>query len=139
MKVIDLLNKIAKGEEVPKHIMVIFEDETDVPEYEWNEKEKMYKVMEGNFGWDENLHIYPDMLNYTVIPINKKMSNKYKQELINKSYYDEIEIIEEEIEIIEEDKPIEKLGVDDWELHKQKDKLNEVIRKVNKLKKESDR
>ena len=44
-----------------------------------------------------------------------------------------------DIEIIEEDKPIEELGVDDWELHKQKDKLNEVIRKVNKLKKESDK
>lgn len=139
MKIIDLLNKIAKGEEVPKHIMVIFEDETDVPEYEWNEKEKMYKVMEGNFGWDENLHIYPDMLNYTVIPINKKMSNKYKQELINKSYYDEIEIIEEY-------KPIEELiSITNDEVEELTtkrdivDKINEIIDVVNKLKKESDK
>lgn len=137
MKIIDLLNKIANGEEAPKHIMVIFEDETDVPEYEWNEKEKMYKVMEGNFGWDENLHIYPDMLNYTVIPINKKMSNKYKQELINKSYYDEIEIIEE-------DKPTK--SIDSEYFYTNDTRYNELIDEIAlnreliiELKKESDK
>ena len=144
MKLIEVLNKIANGEEVPKHIMVIFEDETDVPEYEWNEKEKMYKIMEGNFGWDENLHIYPNMLNYTVIPINKKMSNKYKQELINKSYYDEIEIIEE-------DKPIEKITIDlNYANHYSKanvkanakylaEKINEIIDRITKLEKEGNK
>ena len=104
MKIIDLLNKIANGEEVPKKIRI----------EHW-----CYK-----FEWVEHLDNYYDKSADVDLMSVLSMS---KEEL---NY---------EVKIIEEDKPIEELGVDDWELHKQKDKLNEVIRKVNELKKESDK
>ena len=62
-------------------------------------------------------------------------------------------ILNDEVEIIEEDKPIEKLKIaflDNYEpneidrkcwnrLNEHQDKINEIIDKVNKLKKESDK
>jgi hypothetical protein len=83
MKIIDLLNKIAKNEDFPKYIMVIFDDEVEVPEYEWDVEEKIYKIMGDNFVWKNELTFYPYMLNYRVIPIDKKMNCEYKQKLID--------------------------------------------------------
>lgn len=85
MKVIDLLNKIANGEDFPKHIMILFEDEVEVPEYEWSKEEKMFVLMEETIGWRDELCFYPSMLNYLVIPINKKMNCEYKQKLIDEA------------------------------------------------------
>ena len=48
MKVIDLLNKIVKGEEVPKKVRVL--DQTLLPEYQiitWNEDLNLYEYCDG--------------------------------------------------------------------------------------------
>ena len=101
MKVIDLLNLMVIGEDLPKKIR-----------YE-----------------DEEYYLTSDEETYIGCISHSAIGRRHCLE----------QCLTDEIEIIEEDKPIEELGVDDWELHKQKDKLNEVIRKVNKLKKESDK
>ena len=101
MKVIDLLNLMVIGEDLPKKIR-----------YE-----------------DEEYYLTSDEETYIGCISHSAIGRRHCLE----------QCLTDEVEIIEEDKPIEELGVDDWELHKQKDKLNEVIRKVNKLKKESDK
>ena len=123
MKIIDLLNKIANGEEVPKKIRIDH----------W-----CYK-----FEWVEHLDNYYDKSADLDLTSALSMS---KEEL---NY--EVKIIEEEIEIIEEDKPIEKITIDlNYANHYSKanvkangkylaEKINEIIDEVNKLKKESDK
>ena len=101
MKVIDLLNLMVIGEDLPKKIR-----------YE-----------------DEEYYLTSDEETYIGCISHSAIGRRHCLE----------QCLTDEVEIIEEDKPIEELGVDDWELHKQKDKLNEVIRKVNELKKESDK
>ena len=126
MKIIDLLNKRANGEEVPNKIRIDH----------W-----CYK-----FEWVEHLDNYYDKSADLDLMSVLSMS---KEEL---NY--EVKIIEEEIETIEEDKPIEKLYeivktlplttnlVEEtiWgTVYNQQNKINEIIDKVNKLKKESDK
>ena len=122
MKIIDLLNKRANGEEVPKKIRI----------EHW-----CYK-----FEWVEHLDNYYDKSADLDLMSALSMS---KEEL---NY--EVKIIEEEIEIIEEDKPIEKISNDlnyanNYSINNMKsngkylaDKINELVDEVNKLKKESD-
>ncbi len=103
MKVIDLLNKIANGEEVP------------------NEIKK-----------DGMIYIYQEGIDY----INKETSKW----LMN-DYYITEENLNEKVEIIEEDKEIKKIDFKTAETQKEKnrvmkDKINELVREVNKLKKE---
>ena len=118
MKIIDLLNKIANGEEVPKKIRI----------EHW-----CYK-----FEWVEHLDNYYDKSADLDLMSVLSMS---KEEL---NY--EVKIIEEEIETIEEDKPIEKLiSITNDEVEELTtkrdivDKINELVKTVNKLKKESDK
>ena len=122
MKVIDLYKNIANNEELPKKIKLkdygyIFTLREDCSGYKWYGEEKMHD----DFG-----------------------------EVIHKNLEF---VLKQEIEIIEEDKPIEELksyviGTNNWieavtdlnhEVHKQNLKINEIIKVVIKLKKESDK
>lgn len=112
MKIIDLLNKIAKGEEVPKQIK-----------------------------YNGNLYFYckPCQI-YEISEANK---------LCGKDLYNTLDNLNDEIEIIEEEKEIEELP--SWctyydssvEQTKQErcnllygKKINELVRELNKIKKE---
>ena len=113
MKVIDLLNKIANGEEVPKEIVY------NTRIFRYNEYNKCYI-------WNCN-----------------------GDEFYLSTYYRLESILNDEVEIIEEDKEIEELpkyaDVNEktglacgWSFQEEKlkDKINELIKEVNKLKKE---
>ena len=109
IKIIDLFNKIANNEKVPKHIIlnnVVFHYDDNVQDYE-NDFEYLFRDSFSNFGRSE------DFLNIEV----------------------------EEVEIIEEEKEIEKITLQFSETQKEKnrlfkDKINELVDEVNKLKKE---
>lgn len=109
MKIIDLLNKIANGEEVPKKIKLknfkeIYTLREDCTGYKWYGEEKT------NNDFGETIH---ENLEY---------------------------ILKQDIEILEEPKKIEKcknyedfLEIDDYIEHL-KNKINELIDEINKLK-----
>lgn len=117
MKVIDLLNKIAKGEEVPKKIII--------GEYKYEYCERL-----------------DEMFNYKNIDTNDYLTEDWFIE----------NILNDEVEIIEEDKDIEELMIEQdgstyyirneygtkCYLTKHSyliaDKVNELIREINKLK-----
>ena len=105
MKVIDLLNKIAKGEEVPKKIKV--HGEVD------------YTI----FIFDKNRNLY-SCGDYNTLG--------YK--------YDLSLMLNDEVEIIEEEKDIEEIDKTEIEVSMSigeqicANKINELIREVNKLK-----
>ena len=109
IKIIDLFNKIANNEKVPNHIIsnnVVFHYDDNVQDYE-NDFEYLFRDSFSNFGRSE------DFLNIEV----------------------------EEVEIIEEEKEIEKITLQFSETQKEKnrlfkDKINELVDEVNKLKKE---
>lgn len=109
IKIIDLFNKIANNEKVPKHIIlnnVVFHYDDNVQDYE-NDFEYLFRDSFSNFGRSE------DFLNIEV----------------------------EEVEIIEEEKEIEKITLQFSETQKEKnrlfkDKINELVDEINKLKKE---
>lgn len=104
MKVIDLLNKIAKGEEVPKEIVY------NTRIFRYNEYNKCY------------------------------IWNCDGDEFYLSTYYRLESILNDEIEIIEEEKEIEELSLlgDPRVTCKNEiiNKINELVREVNKLKKE---
>ena len=105
MKIIDLLNKIANGEEVPKKIKNTWI-------YEWN--------------YDCTREEYCYM---------QKNGDRFDSDWLIES------ILNDEIEIIEEDKDIEELPLKGGYTNNQKGivkKINELIKEVNKLKKEGD-
>ncbi len=111
MKVIDLLNKIAKGEEVPEKI-------------KYNTK---------IYNWDEDAYLhYED--EYT--PEEAFLEGIRTDMVLN----DEVEIIEEKPKKIEECKSYEDFeGIDDYIEHL-RDKINKLIKAVNYLlEKESDK
>ena len=99
MKVIDLLNKIANGEDVPKKI-------------------KYY-----GYVWE--------FLN------NGVYSSYWFNDIELQDYLDGniLENLNDEVEIIEEDKEIEYLRNQDFYIKKVGDKVNELIKAVNELKK----
>lgn len=112
MKVIDLLNKIANGEDVPKKVKVL--DYSLIPEYRiitWNKTLELYEYIDGD-NFDRVLD---------------------KQHLSN-----EIEIIED---IPKEDKNIKKLNTNyqysfDKQIEKETiyiicKKINEIIERLN--------
>ena len=109
IKIIDLFNKIANNEKVPKHIIlnnVVFHYDDNVQDYE-NDFEYLFRDSFSNFGRSD------EFLNIEV----------------------------EEVEIIEEEKEIEKITLQFSETQKEKnrlfkDKINELIDEINKLKKE---
>ena len=109
IKIIDLFNKIANNEKVPNHIIsnnVVFHYDDNVQDYE-NDFEYLFRDSFSNFGRSE------DFLNIEV----------------------------EEVEIIEEEKEIEKITLQFSETQKEKnrlfkDKINELVDEINKLKKE---
>ena len=111
-KVIDLLNKIAKGEEVPKNIII---------------RNNIYMLKD-----DRDLY----NINFTY------------EDMYENYWLDNAEL-NEKIEIIEEEKEIEELNLDTDELLKNviitaqdyviEGKINELVREINKLKKEGKR
>ena len=109
IKIIDLFNKIANNEKVPNHIIsnnVIFHYDDNVQDYE-NDFEYLFRDSFSNFGRSD------EFLNIEV----------------------------EEVEIIEEEKELEKITLQFSETQKEKnrlfkDKINELVDEVNKLKKE---
>ena len=109
IKIIDLFNKIANNEKVPKHIIlnnVVFHYDDNVQDYE-NDFEYLFRDSFSNFGRSD------EFLNIEV----------------------------EEVEIIEEEKELEKITLQFSETQKEKnrlfkDKINELVDEVNKLKKE---
>ena len=109
IKIIDLFNKIANNEKVPNHIIsnnVIFHYDDNVQDYE-NDFEYLFRDSFSNFGRSD------EFLNIEV----------------------------EEVEIIEEEKEIEKITLQFSETQKEKnrlfkDKINELVDEINKLKKE---
>ena len=116
MKVIDLLNKIANGEEVPKKIRITILDDRITRKY--------------NFFYDEVDQEYKDD---ELFPLGARLILE--------------RVLNEKVEIIKEDKEIEELpkyvDVDEktglacgWSFQEEKlkDKINELIDEVNKLK-----
>lgn len=105
MKVIDLLNKIANGEEVPKKI-------------------KIYRIT-FELEYDEETES-----NYYMSSIDGELLN-----VICAS----VKELNEEIEIIEENKPIEKIKYEgkfaDAEHQEMRNKINEIIDRLNNLEK----
>ena len=109
IKIIDLFNKIANNEKVPNHIIsnnVIFHYDDNVQDYE-NDFEYLFRDSFSNFGRSD------EFLNIEV----------------------------EEVEIIEEEKELEKITLQFSETQKEKnrlfkDKINELVDEINKLKKE---
>ena len=109
IKIIDLFNKIANNEKVPKHIIlnnVVFHYDDNVQDYE-NDFEYLFRDSFSNFGRSDEF----------------------------------LSIEVEEVEIIEEEKEIEKITLQFSETQKEKnrlfkDKINELIDEINKLKKE---
>ena len=109
IKIIDLFNKIANNEKVPKHIIlnnVVFHYDDNVQDYE-NDFEYLFRDSFSNFGRSE------DFLNIEV---------------------EEVEIIEEEKEIEKITLQFSETQKEKNRLFK--DKINELVDEVNKLKKE---
>lgn len=113
MKVIDLLNKIAKGEEVPKKIKC----DGVIYNYEFQ------NTITGAYEYRSQ--------NYNCL-MNNMAGHLYLTDILN-----------HEVEVIEEDKDIEELTDDDIYFYPEcedeskenfKNKINELIKEVNKLK-----
>ena len=115
MKVIDLLNKINNNEEVPEKVK--YKDAI----FEYNKEQKDYIHKKDEDGW----------INETLL--FKVMNTHFINELLRT-----------EVEVIEENKEIEELEISekDRKFHSDyinniADKLNEVIRKINKEREET--
>ena len=123
MKVIDLLNKIAKGEEVPKKIRITILDDRITRKY--------------NFFYDEDDQEYKDD---EVFPLGARL-------ILERVLNEKVEIIEEEpkrIEGLEEIREITQDCFDNWTCAKRINQLNENQKKIIKavnylLEKESDK
>lgn len=117
VRVIDLFNKIANGEEVPKEIIYnngvyVYDDKDDVMDYYLNEDSYLNS-------YNNDYYLFENELNHTGL----------------------CQCLNEEVEIIEdtpkEDKKIKKLAVnlycDEDKTFKREvnDKINEIIDKVN--------
>ena len=106
MKIIDLLNKIAKGEEVPKKIRITILDDRITREY--------------NFFYDEDDQEYKDD---ELFPLGARI-------ILERALNEKVEIIEEEKDI-QEFKTNYTCSELDFEII---DKINELVREVRKLK-----
>ena len=106
IKVIELLNKIANGEDLPKRIKIqdyVFELSKDYEHYYYNEDVEITHLINHNFS---NLN-------------------------------DEVEILEDNTEEIEELKPVEDGLAYRYEWSEVPKKINELVKAVNKLRKEN--
>lgn len=106
IKVIELLNKIANGEDLPKRIKIqdyVFELSKDYEHYYYNEDVEITHLINHNFS---NLN-------------------------------DEVEILEDNTEEIEELLTIEDYECDKTDIRLNRDKINELVKAVNKLRKEN--
>ena len=109
MKVIDLLNKIANGEEVPKKIK--YNDTT----YTYHERvEKIYGFVDEQGTYLEEQYYITGVLNHEVEIIEE---DKEIEELDAISYYDETKTLYQ------------------IDYEKAQDKINELVKAVNELKK----
>ena len=110
MKIIDLINKINNNEEVPEKVK--YEDVT----FEYSKKQKDYIHKIDEDGW----------INETLL--FKVMSTHFISDLLTT-----------EVEAIEENKEIEELNDNDtYDFNHLSLKINELVRAVNKLNKESE-
>ena len=108
MKIIDLLNKINKGEEIPEKVK--YED--TIFEYDKDRKEYIHKVDD----W------YSETLLF-------KITNEHTHFIRD--------LLEAEVEVIEENKEIEELNDNDiYDFNHLSLKINELVQAVNKLNKE---
>lgn len=117
MKVIDLLNKINKGEEIPKKVK--YED--TIFAYDKDRKEYIYEL--------------DDWCSETIL---FKITNEHTHFIQD--------LLKAEVEVIEENKEIEEIdttkifeftmdSVFEWN-NEMEDKINELVRAVNKINKE---
>lgn len=115
MKIIDLLNRIATKEELPKRIR--------------------YNRLEWKKGNAENEE--KDYLN------NKgtELFNQYLERSLIESLNDKVEILEDEETDIQDIEELElydtRAEYDEADIHENREKINEIIRVVNKMQKES--
>ena len=106
IKLIELLNKIVNGEDLPKRIKIqeyVFELSKDYEHYYYNEDVEITHLINHNFS---NLN-------------------------------EEVEILEDNTEEIEELLTIEDYECDKTDIRLNRDKINELIKAVNKLRKEN--
>lgn len=106
MKVIDIFKNIADGKEVPKKI-------------KFNHKTYIYKPEWKDYASEENMGLFVDVIS---------------------SSYQITKMLNEEVEVLEEDKEIEEIKLDgqliiEWNLSQIETKINEIINKLNELKK----
>ena len=111
MKVIDLLNKIANGEEVPKKIGY------DNKIFEFDELERQYTFHNLDYSVNDDLSLSIEGLRYSTLN-------------------DEVEIIEEDKKIEKLERFIPQRESDTYctKYNEVADKINEIIDEVNKLK-----
>ena len=104
MKIIDLLNKIANGEEVPEKIKF---------------KNNIYGLIERN----DNVYNYKQIYNGRFI-------DNY---LCDDWFIDSKDILNDEVEIIEENKKIEKINCRTFEFMHKPDKVRLLMNKINEI------
>lgn len=108
MKVIDLINKINNNEEVPKKIKL------DNVIFEFDKDKEEY------------IHKFDDWCSETIL---------FKA--MNENTYFIQDLLKIEVEVIEENKEIEELSIDEIDNKVTlKNKINELVRAVNKINKE---
>ena len=111
IKIIELLNKIANGEEIPRHIKY------EYYQYDWSNNSRDY-ICEDADG--ESLHMFDD--GYICILCN--------------NLNDEIEILEDNTEEIEELLTIEDYECDKTDIRLNRDKINELVKAVKEIRKD---
>lgn len=111
MKVIDLINKINNNEEVPEKIKF------DNTIFEYDKRQKEYNHKKDN-GYYESL-------------LYRVMTTHFIDVLLRA----EVEVIEEKKEIEELDYEIKSKNLDIY-INENKNKINEIIRKINKEREE---
>lgn len=128
MKIIDLINKIAKGEKVPKRIRI----EHWCYKFEWVEHLENYYDEDSDIDLMSALTMNKEELNYEV----KIIEEDKKIEKIDKRVLSQnLMISNSNAPIDEKWKLVQKLIYDNSiEIEKVKNKLNELIDEVNKLK-----
>lgn len=94
MKIIDLLNKIANGEEVPKHIHI-----RDVDSYTWQKDVKAYwsDKDENNLLSDLDLSSTDLKEDIEILEEEKKIPEKLEQIMSKRGKYNSIDELAEEV------------------------------------------
>lgn len=120
MKVIDLLNKIANSEEVPKKVKY------KTYYWEYKEEEKDYKDNEGDYVFSCSNYDIPEMLNNEV-------------EILDDREDKDIPLIpDDELIILKQSKTINMQYAIDFNFKVLKEKINQVVEEFNEYRKENE-